>query len=138
MVLVDTPVWSLALRRRTVDLGSTERQLAQILYELVRQHRAQLLGATRQEVLSGIREESQFQRIREYLRDFPDVDQDVEDYEEAARISNDCRRSGIAGSPVDMLICAVSVRHDWEIFTTDRDFVHYARVIPLRLLSGTI
>jgi predicted nucleic acid-binding protein len=133
MVLVDTPVWSLALRRRTVDVSSSEQHLTQALYELIRQQRVQLLGSTRQEILSGIRNESQFHKIRDYLRGFPDVDLDPFDYEEAARISNQCRHRGIASSPVDMLMCSVSLRHTWEILTTDQDFVQYARVIPLQL-----
>jgi predicted nucleic acid-binding protein len=135
MVLVDTPVWSLALRRRTVDLSSSEQHLTQALYELIQQQRVQVLGSTRQEILSGIRIESQFHKIRDYLRGFSDVDLDSFDYEEAARIANQCRQRGIASSPVDMLMCSVSVRHGWDILTTDHDFVHYAQVIPLRLFS---
>ena len=84
MVLVDTPVWLLALRRRAVDLGPRKRLLTQTLYELVREGRVQSPGATRQEVLSGIRDESQFGRIRNDLRAFDDVSLGVSDYEEAA------------------------------------------------------
>ncbi len=135
MVLVDTPVWSLALRRRTVDLSHSDRRLTQTLYELIQQHRVLLLGPTRQEVLSGIREETQFQRIRDYLRDFPNVNLESADYEEAAHISNQCRGAGIAGSLVDMLICAVSLRHNCEIFTTDQDFVQYKCVLHIRMLN---
>lgn len=136
MILVDTPVWSLALRRRATDLSAAEESLTRALYELVLQHRVQLLGSTRQEVLSGIREPSQFRRIRDYLRDFPNVSLESEVYEEAARVSNDCRRAGVATTPVDMLMCAVSLRHSWEIFTTDRDFIHYGRVVPLQMFTA--
>jgi len=135
MVLVDTPVWSLALRRRAVNLNPSERRLSQNLDALVRQRRVQMLGAIRQEVLSGIREEAQFRKIRDYLRGFPDVDQDLGDYEEAAHMSNQCRRSGIAGSPVDMLICAVALHRGWEIFSTDQDFIQYSRVLPLQMFQ---
>ena len=135
MVLVDTPVWSLSLRRRAVDLSEPERRLTQTLYRLVREGQVQLLGPTRQEVLSGIRDESQFRRIRDHLGDFPNAALDEHDYEEAASISNLCRRAGVSGSPVDMLMCSVSVRHDWEIFTTDRDFVQYRRVVHIRLMN---
>jgi predicted nucleic acid-binding protein len=135
MVLVDTPVWSLALRRRTVDLSPAERRVAQNLYNLVRQHRVKLLGSTRQQVLSGIREESRFLRIRDHLRGFPNVELDASDYEEAARASNQCRRRGIAGSPVDLLMCAVCLRHGWLVFTTDRDFVGYGTVLNIQLYS---
>ena len=134
MVLVDTPVWSLALRRRVVDLSEDELRLTQGLNELVREGRVQLLGTTRQEVLSGIREDVQFQRIRVHLRFFEDVSLTVDDYEEAARMSNRCKRSGIASSGADMLICAVSSRRRWQIFTTDRDFVRYGRVLGIQLL----
>jgi hypothetical protein len=137
MVLVDTPVWSLSLRRRAVDLSAHERRLTQTLYRLVKEGQVQLLGSTRQEVLSGIREESQFRRIRNHLGDFPNSTVDERDYEEAARISNMCRRAGVTGSSVDMLMCSVSLRHDWEIFTTDRDFLQYTRVVRIRLLNPT-
>src|SRR5882762_9868998 len=125
MVLVDTPVWSLSLRRRAIDLSPPERRVTQNLYDLVRQSRVRLLGPTRQELLSGIREESQFLRIRDHLRGFANVELDASDYEGAARVSNRCRLRGIAGSPVDLLVCAVALRHGWQVFTTDRDFAHY-------------
>lgn len=135
MVLVDTPVWSLALRRRSVDLAPKELLLTRTLYELIREGRVQLLGVTRQEVLSGIREETQFLKIRNGLRAFEDAPLVVEDYERAAEISNQSRRSGVAGSPIDMLICAASLRHKWAIFSTDLDFLHYAKVVPIALFS---
>jgi hypothetical protein len=72
-VLVDTPAWSLALRRRAADLSEHERLLITVFYGSVQESRVQLLGATRQEILSGIRDKSQFQRIRAYLRAFEEV-----------------------------------------------------------------
>ena len=137
MVLVDTPVWSLSLRRKAVDLSDHERRLTQTLYELVRRGQVHVLGSIRQEVLSGIREESQFRRIREHLGDFPNVAVDAGDYEEAARISNLCRRAGVVGSAVDMLMCSLSIRHDWQIFSTDRDFLQYGRVVQIRLMNAS-
>jgi len=135
MVLVDTPVWSLALRRKAADLSAGEVKIILLLQEQVRGGRAQLLGPVRQELLSGIRDEAQLRRIRNHLRGFEDIALRIQDYEEAAALTNRCRSSGIAGSPVDMLICSVSVRHGWPIFTTDRDFSHYARVLPIQLFA---
>jgi hypothetical protein len=34
-----------------------------------------------------------------------------------------------------MLLCAVAIHHDWEIFTSDRDFVHYQSVLKIKLLG---
>ena len=57
----------------------------------------------------------------------------IQDYEEAARISNICRTRGIAGSAIDFLICAIAHLRHWEVFTTDRDFARYSKLLPLRL-----
>jgi len=134
-ILVDTPVWSLALRRKAADLTPGERRVTQLLHQIVDEGRAQLLGPVRQELLSGLREEAQFRRLRDHLRDFPDAALTAEDYEEAARASNECRKAGIAATSVDMLICAVALHHGWQIFTTDQDFVHYQRALPIQLFA---
>ena len=136
MVLVDTPVWSLALRRKPERLNEAQLNSTDVLAELVREGRAQMVGPIRQELLSGIREEAQFKKIRDYLRAFPEPSLEAADYEDAANMSNRCRTRGIAGSAVDFLICAVANRRGWSIFTTDRDFQNYVEVIPLRLYSA--
>jgi len=135
IVLVDTPVWSLALRRKPADLNPQERQLIASLAELVREGRVQLLGPVRQELLSGIREEAQFRKLRDYLRAFPEQPLEAADYEEAAHMNNRCRARGVAGSAIDFLICAAAHRRGWSIFTTDHDFQNYASVLPLRLFA---
>ena len=135
MVLVDTPVWSLALRRKPEQLSPRERRLTETLAELVREGRVQLLGPVREELLSGIREEAQFRKLRDYLRAFPEHPLEAEDYEEAAHMNNRCSTHGIAGSAIDFLICAAAHRRGWTILTTDRDFQNYGRV--LRLHSGS-
>src|SRR6266576_160774 len=101
------------------------------LEELVREGRAQIMGAIRQELLSGIREEEHFRKLRDYLRAFEEPGIEVLDYEEAAHMHNRCRSRGIAGSAIDFLICAVAKRRDWHIFTTDHDFERYERVLGL-------
>ncbi len=133
MVLVDTPVWSVALRRRPEHLSGQEHRLIEALAELIREGRAQLLGPIRQELLSGMREEAQFRKLREYLRAFREYPLEMADYEEAAHMNNQCRARGIAGSAVDFLICSAAHHRGWAILTTDRDFENYAKVLPVRL-----
>jgi len=132
-VLVDTSVWSLALRRRSRSLSGEEELVRDALAELIREGRAQMIGPVRQEVLSGIRSRSQYERLRQDLRAFEDPGLGVEDYEEAALASNHCRAAGVSGSAVDFLICAVALRRNWSVFTMDKDFARYARHLPLRL-----
>src|SRR5215468_768522 len=102
-VLVDTSIWSLALRRRRAGLTASDHVLIRALADLVGYGRVQLIGPVRQEVLSGIREEKQFVRLREALRLYEETTLGTNDFEEAARMSNECRRLGIIGSPVDFL-----------------------------------
>ena len=132
-VLVDTAIWSLALRRKAADLNSMEDCLVQELRELIREGRVQVLGLVRQEVLSGIKNPAQFEKLRMILRAFPDQSIDTSDHEAAATTSNQCRSRGIAVTTVDALICAVALRKELLIFTTDPDFQNYSRVVPLKL-----
>jgi len=136
MVLVDTPIWSLALRRRAANLNPREQRLTRALRELIEDGRAQLLGPVCQELLSGVREEATFKKLRDQLRAFAQVSLDAADYEEAAHLNNQCRAEGIAGSAIDFLICASAHRRSWQIFTTDHDFSRYAAVLPLKLYKA--
>ena len=128
-IIVDTSVWSLALRRQRTSPSAETRELA----ELVREGRAALLGLIRQELLSGVRVDQQFETLRDHLRAFPDVPLEVDDYEDAASFFNKCRARGIQGSNTDYLICAAAVRRGFGILTTDTDFAHFARVLPIEL-----
>lgn len=134
-VIVDTSVWSHALRRGTPS--ALAEHVAE-LEKLIRTGRAEMLGCIRQELLSGIRLEAQFSQLQDRLRAFPDLPLDAEDYENAAQIFNQCRAQGVQGSNNDFLICAAAVRRNLAIFTTDNDFNHYRDVIGIRLhrLSG--
>jgi hypothetical protein len=127
-VLVDTSVWSLALRRRDASSGEAAE-----LGELIWEQRVRMIGPVRQELLSGIRDVERFRLLREHLRAFPDIPLETDDYERAAEFLNTCRAKGIQGSNTDFLLCAVSERRDLALFTTDADFEQYTRHIPLRL-----
>jgi predicted nucleic acid-binding protein len=129
-VLVDTSVWSLALRR--AFRAQNERTSLE-LASLIEDGRVAMIGPVRQELLSGIRERSHYDRLRDQLRAFPDLEITSADYEEAASFFNRCREKGIQGSNTDFLICAVAARNHLAIFTTDADFAHFGKVLPIAL-----
>jgi len=131
MVLVDTSVWSLALRRKKMDPSPYVQELAR----LIKGMRVQMIGPIRQEILSGIRTEAQFVSVRQHLRAFPDLLPTGDDFEYAAELFNLLRNIGIKGSNIDFLICAVSLHYSMSIFTLDNDFALFARHIPIRLHS---
>jgi predicted nucleic acid-binding protein len=132
-VLVDTTIWSLALRRRSHQLSPEEKSLVENWGGLVTSGRAALTDSIRQEILSGIRSEEVFEALHEKLSFFRCLETLPGDHVLAARFFNVCQSHGITGSHIDMLICATAHRCDTPIFTTDPDFRGYARRLPIRL-----
>lgn len=130
-VIVDTCVWSLALRRP----GSQDNLETQTLINLINNFRVQMIGPIRQETLSGIASADQFTKLKTRLAAFPDLHIDSQDYEQAATFFNLCRKNGIQGSHTDFLICALAVNYKMLIFTTDKDFHSYEKILPIKLLS---
>jgi predicted nucleic acid-binding protein len=119
-LLADTSVWSLALRRRaTATLSPEESRLKAALGEAISDGRVVMIGPIRQELLSGIKELSQFAKLRTALEAFRDEAIETADYEEAARLYNLCRSRGVECGPVDILICAVAVRRKWSVLAND-------------------
>jgi predicted nucleic acid-binding protein len=130
-VLVDTPIWSYALRSKNNEY-QTE---IDALTSLIRDQRALIIGPIRQEILSGYSDLSKYRIIREKLSFFGNVPILDTDYELAAEFSNKCRKKGVQGSHIDFLICAVANRIDIPIFTNDKDFEHYQNIISIKLFN---
>ncbi len=130
-VLVDTSIWSLALRRDLEENPDIKTELS----ELIKEVRVQIIGAIRQEILSGIKSPKQFEESKFHLSSFPDSEVKTKDYEQAAEFFNLCRREGVQGSNTDFLICSVAVNNDLEIFTKDKDFENFKKYIPIKLYS---
>jgi hypothetical protein len=128
-VIVDTCVWSLALRRKSY----TDAPVAHELERLIREFRVQMIGPIRQEILSGIRSKAQFNNLKDRLSNFPDVPVITEDYERAAEFFNLCRARGVQGSNTDFLICSVAERIKCSLFTTDEDFQLFSKYITVKL-----
>ncbi|RJP56171.1 MAG: PIN domain nuclease [Deltaproteobacteria bacterium] len=128
-VIVDTSVWSLALRRDKNDSTVPVQELRHMIHD----HRVQMIGPIRQEILSGIRSESQFKKLRKHLESFPDLPILTEDYVTAAQFFNHCRSKGIQGSNTDFLICAVAFRNKFSIYTTDKDFELFSKHMQIVL-----
>jgi len=128
-VIVDTSVWSLALRRSK----DGENEYVEELEELIKEVRAQLIGPVRQELLNGIKSEKQYKVLKKHLRVFRDLAIETEDYELAAEYFNTARKNAIQGSNTDFLLCAISTRLRMPIYTTDNDFINFQSVLPIEL-----
>ena len=130
-VIVDTCIWSAALRRDYID----KYPALDILKELITDVRIQMMGPIRQEILSGIKSKKQFEQLKDYLSAFPDLPLQTHDFELAAEYFNINRKKGVQGSNTDFLICAVSYRYQMPIFTDDKDFIAYKKNLPIILFK---
>ena len=128
-VIVDTPIWSYALRTRNPKYQAETSEIT----ALIKDQKALILGPVRQEILSGYSDLGQFKKLKEKLSYFENTPILDSDYESAAELCNRCRKKGIQGSHIDFLICAVARRLDVPIFTTDKDFSNYRKIISIRL-----
>lgn len=132
-VIIDTSVWSIALRRNTASHSLQNNLIINELKELINEARAVIIGPIRQEILSGIPDEKQFQALKQKLNAFDDINIIQSDYEFAADFYNSCRKKGIRGSQIDYIICAVSCRNNFPVFTLDKDFEQYSEIIDVKL-----
>lgn len=130
-ILVDTSVWSLALRKK--DRNISEDKIIENFTEIIRNLDLVIIGPIRQEVLSGIAEKERFEELRDRISIFEDYKIDTQDYVLAASLYNQCRKKGIQGSHIDYLICAVSLNNQFSILTLDKDFDNYKKIIPIKL-----
>ncbi|HEX7707940.1 MAG TPA: PIN domain-containing protein [Thermoanaerobaculia bacterium] len=134
MIVLDTSVLSHVFRRPSAR--QAESVVVGHFSALVSEgHPLVIPGVVLQELLSGIRDERQFERLRIALEGFPLILAEGEDHVEAARLMNVVRGRGIAASSFDMLIAATTIRRRARLFTLDRDFERLAPLIPLTLLE---
>lgn len=129
-VLVDTSVWSLALRRDTPDPDA----VSALTRSMDRGDLLVTTGIIVQELLQGFRGPRQRERLIERFSTFPLIVPDLTDHIEAASLQRTCRHAGIQVQTIDVLLAQLAIRHDLDLLTTDGDFDLIARCSPLRIL----
>lgn len=129
-LLVDTSVWSLALRR---DQDSGAPQLRALRAALQGDEIVVTTGLVLQELLQGFAGPRARKDIIERFAALPLLSPDRHDHIDAARLRNRCRRAGVQLGTIDALLAQLCLRHDITLLTTDNDFVHAAAHCALRV-----
>lgn len=129
-LLVDTSVWSLALRR-DAPTGAPEVQALRTALETG--DTVVCTGLVLQELLQGFAGPKARDGILRRFSALPFVSPDRGDHVEAAELRNHCRRKGVQLATIDALIAQLCIRHDLTLLSADADFRHAARVCPLRV-----
>lgn len=129
-LLVDTSVWSLALRRD----GSVYTPEVMALREALEGPETIVTtGVILQELLQGFSGPKAAAAIIERFAALPLIQPDRQDHIAAAEVRNICRRSGVQVGTIDALLIQLCGRHELTLLSADQDFVHAARHVPFSL-----
>lgn len=128
--LVDTSVWSLALRKKGPDGHPAVERLAQSLRD---GEDLALTGAILQEILQAFRADSTFRKMVRQFDSFALLPLERADHVEAARLHRTCAQHGVTASTIDCEIAVAAMRHRCALLTADRDFERIARHCDLVL-----
>lgn len=128
-ILVDTSVWSLALRRSATSVDPQALKLKELI---LAGESIWLIGVILQEILQGLTTSEQSLKLRQQLSAFPLIELTRSDYEYAAELYSTCRQKGVQASTIDFLIAAAAIRYECLLLTNDKDFVRMAEILPLK------
>lgn len=129
-LLVDTSVWSLALRR---DVEATDPQVQELKDALLGSDVVVITGLVLQELLQGFSGAKAQAQIVERFAALPLLQPDRDDHIGAATLRNACRQAGVQIGTIDALLAQLAIRHDLTLLTTDKDFTHAAKHCALRV-----
>jgi predicted nucleic acid-binding protein len=130
MLLVDTSVWSLALRR---DVVAAQPEVLYLQQALLGSQAVVMTGLVLQELLQGFSGPKARAQIIDRFSSLPLVQPDRQDHVDAASLRTTCRRGGVQIGTIDALLAQLCIRHHLTLLTTDQDFVHAARHCRLRI-----
>lgn len=129
-LLVDTCVWSLALRR---DAEQTTPAVLLLRHALLGAEQVVTTGLVLQELLQGFSGPRARDQLIERFAALAFLQPDRGDHIEAADIRNTCRRQGVQIGTVDALLIQLCRRHDLVLLSSDNDFLHAAQHVDFRL-----
>ncbi|TAK31288.1 MAG: PIN domain nuclease [Chloroflexota bacterium] len=118
MIVADTSVWIDLFRG--ID-SPQHRALRKLIEEEEDVSITEIIIA---EILQGIRQDSDFQKVKEYLLEFPvQKPEGTSTYVRAAQVYRECRKKGkTPRKTVDCIIAAICIENDLALLHNDRDF----------------
>lgn len=128
--LVDTSVWSLALRR---DGSTSAAEVLALQDALAGSDAVVTTGLVLQELLQGFSGPRASAAIVERFQALPIIAPDRTDHIAAAEVRNSCRRAGVQLGTIDALLIQLCGRHELTLLSIDNDFAHAAKHVPFKL-----
>lgn len=116
LVLIDTPVWILALGRKGREHAEKE------VDRLIAENRAATTGIVVLELLSGTKTEEEYRELKEDLEALVQLDINPNTWERASQLAYELRRKGITIPSSDILIMTIAVENGCALLHADRHF----------------
>ena len=132
-LLVDTSVWSLALRR---DVEQSAPEVVALRHALLGTDQVFTTGLVLQELLQGFAGPQDQAQLIDRLSALAFLQPVREDHIEAAEVRNSCRRCGVQVGTIDALLIQLCRRNDLTLLTTDQDFQAATKHVEFRLWSS--
>ena len=132
-LLVDTSVWSLALRR---DAEQSAPEVEVLRYALLGTDQVFTTGLVLQELLQGFAGPKAHAQLVERLSALAFLQPDREDHVEAAQVRNTCRRRGVQVGTIDALLIQLCRKHELVLLSADQDFRAAAKHVKFRLWTA--
>ncbi|MCX7201956.1 MAG: PIN domain-containing protein [Burkholderiales bacterium] len=129
-LLVDTSVWSLALRR---DGSPDAKEVLALREALAGADSVVTTGLVLQELLQGFNGPKAKEAIIERFGALPLIQPDRQDHVAAAEVRNACRRGGVQIGTIDALLIQLCGRYEMTLLSSDKDFANASRHVPFRL-----
>ena len=132
-LLVDTSVWSLALRR---DVEVATNEVIALREAIEGSDVVVTTGLVLQELLQGFNGPNDKQAIIDRFGALPLIQPDRQDHVAAAEVRNACRRSGVQIGTIDALLIQICGRYDLTLLSSDKDFLNASRFVPFKLWTN--
>jgi predicted nucleic acid-binding protein len=132
-ILVDTSVWSLALR---CDSAASHPAVTRLNSALQGGESVFTTGLILQELLQGFSCPKARKQIIEALATLPLIVPERRDHIDAADLKVKMRQKGIQTGTIDALLAQLCLRHGLSLLSADKDFEHIAKYAPLLLITG--
>ena len=114
-VLIDTSIWIEFFNKDSTQPGD-------LLKEMLLEGRATTAGIILAELLQAARIEKEFEAILSIVSAVPVLEANLETWVQAGRISFGLRRKGITIPVTDVVIGALALQNDCQVFSLDPHF----------------
>jgi len=129
-MLVDTSVWSFALRR---DAPPPVPEVTILRDALLGADQVFTTGLILQELLQGFTGPKARAQLLERFSALAFLQPDRDDHIQASEVRNSCRRRGVQIGTIDALLIQLCRRHDLVLLSTDQDFRGAAKHVAFKL-----